>query len=143
MTDVCKSCPHKSRSVPDHRRLYALIKAAYEHWPDTAAFKPANSEHLRSWLICAAGPDFRRVNTFDVSGVDDATRALIVDVMRDDNTHGGLRGDILYKVQPVSMKFERMNQRDFAAMREGIEEVIENTLGVTCDELLREKETAA
>lgn len=45
MTQVCKSCgqPLKGRSHPDHRRLFALIQAAYDQWPETAPFQPVNA----------------------------------------------------------------------------------------------------
>lgn len=141
MTQVCKSCgqPIKGRSHPDHRRLFALIQAAYDQWPETAHFQPINAEHLRSWLICSAGPEFRRVNTFDLDGVDDKTRALVLSIMKDEHTHGGIKGDLLYKVQPTSMKFDKMAQKQFAALRQAIEDVIEQTLGVSVDDLLKEK----
>lgn len=145
MTAVCKTCgqPLKGRSNPDHRRLFALIQAAYDQWPETAHFQPVNAEHLRSWLICSAGPDWRNVVTHDVSDLDSEARMLLLKVIKDEHTHAGVKGDLIYKVTPKSMRFDKMSQGEFGALREAIEEVIEQHLGVTCDELLQHKENAA
>jgi len=141
---VCKTCgqPLKGRSHPDHRRLFSLISSAFDQWPHNNVFQPVNAEHLRSWLICKAGPDFRRVTTFDLGGLDSETRMLVLSVMKDEHTHGGMQGDILYKVQPISMRFDKMPQKTFSTLRQEIEDVLKTELGVEPDELLRHKEMA-
>ena len=57
-----KSCPHCGcdidnipRSVPQHRRFFGVISAAYHQWPHDHSFQPDNSEHLRAYLLVAAG----------------------------------------------------------------------------------------
>jgi hypothetical protein len=141
----CDKCgqPLNKRSNPDHKRLFALIKAAYDQWPESSCFKPVNAEHLRAWLVCKAGPGFRRVSTFDLGGLDSETRMLVLDVMKDEHTFGGCQGDILYKVQPLSMRFDKMPQKQFAILRQEIEDVIKVEIGVEADDLLKQHEAAA
>jgi len=80
------TCPHcgvelekprgKPRSVPQHRRYFALIRAAHSHWPDTHRFRPMSEEHLRKWLQAKAG--YANIRTVDTAGMD--TQSAIVAV---------------------------------------------------------------
>lgn len=49
----------KPRSIDQHRRFYGLVKKAFGQWPEKSDFQPEDEEHLRQWLICAAGPQWR------------------------------------------------------------------------------------
>jgi hypothetical protein len=80
-------CPHcggdlhdkprsKPRSVPQHRRYFALIRAAHSHWPETHRFQPMSEEHLRKWLQAKAG--YANIRTVDTAGMN--TQSAIVAV---------------------------------------------------------------
>lgn len=141
-TKTCTTCGQTlkdPRSLADHRRLMAIIDEAYHQWPEASPFKPDSAEHLRSWLICKAGPEWRTVATFDVSSFDDEQRALLIDAVLGKNTHGGITHDILYKVEPVSMSFKSMGQKEFGDLRTAIEEVIYHEIGVPAEQLLLER----
>lgn len=146
MTTRCKTCGQTTKDVrsnADHNRLFAIIEAAFKHWPETSNFQPDNSEHLRSWLICKAGPEFRTVTTMEAPEADEALKERIQELVEDQNTHCGWRGAVLYKVQPKSMKFEKLGQRAFGQLRDAICEVIEQEVGVPAEKLMRESEAAA
>ena len=40
----------KSRSTPQHRRYFALIKAAFKHWPESHDIQFGSAEGLRDYL---------------------------------------------------------------------------------------------
>ena len=57
-------CPHclgdiekktKPRSLDQMRRFFAVLRAMYAHWPESAGFQPHSEEHLRKWVTCMAG----------------------------------------------------------------------------------------
>ena len=55
---LCKCCGQAlpaPRNVERHRLLFAILKLALEQWPETHAFRPMSTEHLRSWLLVEAG----------------------------------------------------------------------------------------
>ena len=67
----------KRRSVPQHRRYFALVRAAYYHWPEKHELKPQSEEHLRKWLQAKAG--HRVVETVDTEGMtQEQSLALMV-----------------------------------------------------------------
>ncbi len=137
---TCATCPHekKNRSIKDHRRLMGIIAAAYDQWPERAGlFQPMSFEHLRSWLICKAGPEFRKVGTFDVTGFTEAQRNTLRAAIMDERTHCGEHENYIYKIEPKSMQFEKMKQGEFGRLRDAICEVIGAEIGVPADKLLR------
>lgn len=146
MSERCKDCPNAggNRSLQDHRRLMGIIAAAYDQWPERRGlFQPLSSEHLRSWLICKAGPGWRKVSTFDITGFSDEQRAVMSSAVMGAHTHCGITGDVLYKIEPKSMKFANMNQAEFGKLRDAICEVIAAEIGVPAEQLLKEREKAA
>lgn len=144
-----KTCPHcgsshGTRSSPDHRRLMGIIAAAYDQWPERKGlFQPMSAEHLRAWLICKAGPDFRTVATFDMTGFTPEQRALTAKAVAGERAIVGQQDQWLYKIEPKSMKFEKMKQAEFSRLRDAICEVIEAEIGVPAERLLKERERAA
>lgn len=59
---VCPTCGHaaehkasKPRSIPAHRRYFALINAYFMHWPETASRQFVNAEELRKFAEMSAG----------------------------------------------------------------------------------------
>jgi hypothetical protein len=155
----CPSCGFDSgnanrRSVPDHRRLMALIHKALHNWPEAHPFKPLNFDHLRAWLVCSAGPEWRVVKcTF----LDANTRSIVAEALRDildgKATEGEQGSEDMQPIvtrfvkefsdgvavfAPKSMKFEAMEQAEFRRLRDAITEVIEAEIGCKADDLLQE-----
>lgn len=148
-----KTCPHcgqsEKRSSPDHRRLFKLIAVAFHHWPESfEEFSPDSAEHLRAWLICKAGPEFRNVTTFELPHADDPVvvarmMEFAEDLLESSNGFGRWKGLTLHKFTPKSMSFEKMGRKEFNALREAITEVIEGVIGMDAETLLKEHERAA
>jgi hypothetical protein len=145
MSTRCPQCGfdpghnHK-RSNPDHARTFALVTAAYRNWPEQHQFQPQNAEHLRAWLICKAGPDWRNAQcTFLPDGSRDELFAIIRDVLKDNLK----KFPILYRdgiavISPKSMSFTAMSQAEFGRLRDAITDVIEAEIGCTVADLMQE-----
>lgn len=143
-------CPHcgaefdtKRRSVPDHRRLFALVHAAFQQWPEAHDFQPNNSEELRAWLVCKAGPEYRtstRVLLGEIGGDADMLRHAIEVAIR---AAGGKAFVVPDKfgvaiISPKSMSFSRMKQSEFSKLRDAITDLIEMHVGCKVEDLAKE-----
>lgn len=136
----------KDRSTPQHRRLFAAVRAAFFAWPDTSEFRPKNEEHLRHWLTVRA-ERFDVKQTARIESTDpDKLYALFCAFMKhseDNNLFLELDGNLLIEKKAHSIAFEAMSQHDFNKLNEAIAEIIEIEVGVSVEKLLREKDKAA
>jgi hypothetical protein len=149
-----RECPHcgkiitKHRSSPDHRRFFAVIQRAFEHWPEAhETFAPESPEHLRAWLLCKAG--FREATPIMLP--DDATdhmRGLFrLAIEASVRAAGGYAWVVPYQsgaavVKPKSIAWSKVGQSEFSEIRSAVEEIIAAEVGVTADELLKHGEAA-
>lgn len=144
---VCGSPTRRDRSLNDHRRLFGLINAAFQHWPETHEFRPENTEHLRAWLLCKA----RHCNvvSIPVPSTDPAIIRLALlsaeaALAASENRAFVRPGNAGISVfTPKSLAFSELDQSAFRHVREAVETVIEHEIGVSADELLRQTERAA
>lgn len=136
---LCHRCPlSQQRSSDDHRRFFALVNAAFTHWPEQHDFKPDNAEHLRAWLLCKAG---YRKTTMIETDEPAATVAAIEAAFRAADTYAFVRpyGDGVAVYSPKSLRFDKTDQKAFNAVRDEVSSIIESVIGVTAEQLLREK----
>lgn len=154
MTNVCPNCKQpirSARSLADHRRLFGLIRAAYQHWPEMLDFQPDSEEHLRAYLTCKAG--YRDRTDIAVPYAEDQpalTRLVAQSIEAAVRTAGGFAfirpdpdGGRVAVYAPKSIAFDRLDQKGFNAVRHAIETVIEQETGLKADDLLKETESAA
>lgn len=146
-----KHCPHcgcsltKARSGPDHRRFFAVIKAAFEHWPEGHDFQPDDAEHLRAWLICKAG--YRISTPIDLpSNASGHVRMLFrLGVEAALRSAGNIVAFVVPHrngvavVRPRSIAFDKLGQHEFSDLRNAIEDVIRVETGLDPEALLTEK----
>lgn len=146
-------CPHcgkqitKARSLPDHRRLFSVIRKAFENWPENSDFTPENEDHLRAYLTAKAG--FRESTPVmlpeDATGhMRDLFRLGIEAAVR---AAGGHAFVVPYRdgaavIRAKSIAFSKLGQREFADVRSRIEDVILAETGMHADDLLRAAEAA-
>lgn len=149
-----KSCPHcggsleSGRSSPDHRRFFALIQAAFHQWKENHEFQPDNSEHLRAWLIAKAG--YREGTFVELpDGATDGTRKMFMASLESAIRAAGGLGfvkpyrDGVAVVKPKSIAWHKIGQREFGQIRDAVTDIIEAEIGVSADQLLRERDNAA
>lgn len=148
-----KSCPAcgyiagKSRSTADHRRFFAVIRAAFQNWPENHEFQPDDAEHLRAWLLCRAG--YRDVTTIPVpSDMPPSVVRLITLATEASIKAAKSKGAAVHAfVRPgehavavfsaKSIDFNTLDQREFGRVRDAVEAVIAAELHVTAADLLR------
>lgn len=152
---LCPSCKqpiNRRRSHADHNRLFAIIGAADENWPERSEFQPKGArekaEHLRAWLACKAG--YHTVTTHSLPIVRDPV--LIANMMEFAENMAEAepgykferwKGTTLYVFRPRSMNWETLGKREFSELRDAICEIIAAEIGIDCDTLLKEHERAA
>jgi len=143
----------KPRSSQDHRRLFALIQKAFEHWPETNEFRPSSAEHLRAYLQCKAGhyectpvfvddihlfPEEKRGIAFKLVSL--AVEAAVAAALAEGSyAFTRVHGDAIAVFRPKSISWASLDQRAFAPIREAIEHEIEQVIGVKADALMREE----
>lgn len=137
----------KPRSIDQHRRFYGLVNKAFEQWPEHAEFQPESAEHLRKYLICRAGPQWRNVTEIPVPFAEDQpglTRLAAHMMQQAAEAAGGyafprvdMNGGRVALYTAKSIKFSEMSHLEFNALSEAVDEVIRAEIGVEPDALLK------
>ena len=151
MSDHCPHCggvleaEGKPRSHQDHKRFFAMIDAAFHHWPHSHEFEPDSSEHLRSWLLCKAN---YRTNTLitidDPAHMQQAMRGAEA-ALNAAGTYAFIRParDGCAVVRAKSIHWQTLGQQAFGKLREDVETIIHAELGMSGDQLLDNHRRAA
>lgn len=144
---VCPSCGVilcKTRSLPDHRRFFALIKAAFEQWPESHSFQPDSAEHLRAYLTCKAG--HRNVTELHLpaEATKDMQRLFQFGTECAIKAAGGVGFVVPYRdslvvISPKSIGWDTISQKEFGPFRDAVSDIIEAETGIKADDLLRER----
>jgi hypothetical protein len=128
----------KPRSVPQHRRYFALLRAAYNHWPEKHEFKPQSQEHLRKWLQAKAG--HRVVDTIETDGMSPAQSVAVISArMRAAGPFAFVSavGSKLHIITSESIDFDTLPHLAACALFDDVSDVIETETGIRCDNMIR------
>ncbi len=148
---ACPECGciiDKGRSAQDHRRFFGLIRAAYNQWNESHAFKPSSEEQLRAWALVQAG--WTNVATVEIPASYEAGegraifRSAVEGACRAIDGPGGyhelrVNDAALQIVTARTIRWSEVGQREFGRIRDGVEAAIEGALNVTAEQLLRER----
>lgn len=145
-TCPASDCPIKSnRSSPDHKRYFGLIRVAFHHWPEGHAFKPDDETHLRKWLQVKA--NYRTVTPIEIEGDVDpkviAGASIAAIEACGSYPFVTVHNNTVYVHAPKSIQFKKLMRADWNELREKVEAVLENELGMSAEQLLKEHEAAA
>lgn len=145
---MSKTCPHcgcshdaneKPRSLPQLRRYFALIRAAYHHWPDYA-HKVIDEEDLRKWLQMSAG--WRRIGArVPLKGIDpQVAKMLVAQVFAQlkAHEHTVIFDNELIVWCPESIAFAKMGPAEFNELIDNVSDVIEVQTGLRVEDLMKE-----
>lgn len=150
MTD----CPHcgcdispnsKKRSVPQLRRYFAMVRAAFHNWPESHVTQFADDTECRKWLQMKAG--HRQIGArIPLVGLHrDRAVALVEAAIRASGSfavpvmHGG---DLVVFV-PKSIAFGRLDHLAACVLFDQVADVVFAETGLKADDLLKETEKAA
>lgn len=132
----------KPRSVPQHRRLFGLVRAAFNQWPDSYEFQPRDEEHLRFWLLKEVGhcevAKTIRCETVNVK----ALTSLLTSIFRAADSRRcflDVHGDLIHVIVPHSVSFEKLPHSSACVIYSLIEDRISQVIGVQADTLLKAK----
>jgi hypothetical protein len=142
------SCPHcgcdiaakpkgKPRSVPQHRRYFALIRAAHSHWPSSHRFQPTSEEHMRKWLQAKAG--YHNIRTVDTAGMktENAIKAIAALMKSSDPIHfTSVVGAKFHIVESKSIDFDTLPHLAACALFDAVAETIEAETGLKADHIM-------
>lgn len=148
--NTCPQCKqairHAPRSSMDHRRFFGVIAALFHHWPEHHDFQPDDAEHLRKWLLVKAG--YRTATFIPIECESTDTRMVVRSIeaaVRAADDHCFLRqhgsGVAVFKAKSIS--WDKLDQKQFNAVRNAVEEVIKAETGLDPDALLKQMEAAA
>ena len=149
-----QSCPHcgcelkssgKARSYQQLKRVMALCRAAYMHWPEHDPFRPRSESHLRYFLEKEAGY-FQVEKTIRLDGIDsDKLFAILSAVLRtseDIKQFIELDGTLLVVKRVGSIGYEGLGHSEACALFNEIDAVL-HARGFSAEKLLSETEKAA
>jgi len=133
----------KPRSLDQHRRYFAVIRAAFVQWPERDNFSDKNEFRKYLQIMAGAGDVVAEI---PVAGLGKEIAKFIA--MQAIKAAGGyavplIRGDNLRIVKPKSVAFDKMKHADFCRLSDDVCALIEEKLGVSADDLIRETEAAA
>lgn len=127
----------KPRSVPQHRRYFAMVNAAHSHWPSAHRFKPATAEHLRHWLQAKSG--YADINTIDTAGMTQAqsVAALAAAIIKAHPFHFVWATEAKFHVaQSKSISFDELPHLAACALFDAVADVIEQEMHVKVDQIM-------
>jgi hypothetical protein len=150
------TCPHcgglfdtGQRSNEEHSLFFALISAAFFHWPEETTFTPDNAEHLRAYLLCKAGWRDSEFIEYSGSRQDNERLADILDIQFRRERRKGVYVFItlapggVYIHRPRSINKNDMRRLEFREYAERVYALIVESLGLSSiDELKRGMEAA-
>lgn len=143
---VCPCCEFKfeldsepPRSLPQHRRFFLMVSAAYFHWPETHETQFLDREDLRAWLIMKAG--YREtVLDMKMGGTQALMAAKIAGAVL---TSVGSRARVipwkgrLIVMRPKSIAWAALGHGSFCKLNDAVSDVIEAELGMTGDAAIK------
>lgn len=135
--DLAEQPKRKPRSVPQHRRYFAMIKAAFSHWPHDHRFQPITEERLRKWLQAKAGHAV--IKTVDVSAMTktQAVIAIAAEIMRADPIHfTSATDEAFYIIESASINFDTLPHLAACALFDDVADVIEVETGAKVAQIM-------
>lgn len=136
----------KPRSVPQHRRYFAMIRAAHSHWPAAHRFQPITEERLRKWLQAKAG--YHVVRTIDTSDMDKgrAVLAIAAEISSADPVHFvSATGSRFHIIESKSIDFDTLPHLAACALFDAVADTIEAETGLKVSQIMppiRERRSA-
>jgi hypothetical protein len=142
----------KSRSHPHHRYFFALIKAAFDNWPELADEQFDSEEHLRKWLLARSGHADKEAIEFDGAATDEQKRILstaLETAFRAERRKGVYvwvrplpKKAGIAIIRPRSIAFDKMDEGEFTTLSRIIVGLVEEYTGISSDDLCPDSQSA-
>jgi hypothetical protein len=132
------------RSYQQHKRYFAVIRAAFFHWPEAHERQFANETALRKWLQMKA--KHFTTKAMNMYGLSPKRAQLFAQELLDNSapySEAVLEGTRVIIMTPESINYDTLGHKEFCRLNEEVDAVIFAETGKTGDEYLREMEAAA
>jgi len=133
------------RSLAQHRRYFAMIRAAFHHWPESHERQFASEEECRKWLQMKAG--HREIGaTIPLTGMSKERAMLLAEAaIRAAGSYAVpvIHGDTLAIWRPKSIAFSKLGHKEACRLFDDVADVIRAETGIDPEEMMRETERAA
>ena len=134
----------KPRSIDQHRRFFAMVGAAYHHWPESHATQFADKTECRKWLTMKAG-ERDLVLRMPISGMKPEAAVIVATAAM--KAAGAHAVAVAHKSElcvwaPRSIRFDRMSHLTFCALNDAVADVIKSEIGKDAEELMSKTEVA-
>lgn len=135
----------KPRSLPQLKRYFAMVRAAFHHWPATSEIQFAGDEECRKHLQMRAG--WREVGArIPLCGVNpELTKMVVQQALSGAKAHAWpvVHNTELIIWIPRSISFHAMGPQEFGQLSDAVAVVIHDMTGLDVDQMMHEHETAA
>ena len=130
----------KPRSHIQHKRFFAVVAAAFDHWPEAHPFQPDTADHLRAWLLVRA--KHCTIQTFEMS--EDASEVarlipVITAAMMGRHCWAKASGTTLHVCVPQSINYQTVGHQEFQKINDAVDEILRAEIGLDPDKLLTER----
>lgn len=143
--DLKVTAKGKPRSYDQHKRYFALIRAAFLHWPESKDRQFSSEEELRKWMQMRAG--YREIGAqIPIAGMSKERAMLLAEAaIRAAGSYAVpvIHGETLVVFRPKSIAFDKLSHIDACRLFDDVAAFIEDAIGVPADQLLKETERAA
>jgi len=133
------------RSIDQHRRYFAVIRAVFYHWPESHERQFTDETELRKWLQMKAG--YREIGAqMPLAGINKEKALLLAEAaIRAAGSYAMpvLHGSTLVVFRPKSIAFNRLSHLAFCELNKTIEDIIRAETGLDPEQVLIEQEGAA
>lgn len=148
MSGVCPTCgggTKAPRSLEQHRRFFAVMKAAFEHWREDHEKQFADETEFRKYVQMAVG--YREVAArIPLSGMRKEQAVLIAEAsIRAAGSYAvaAVHGSDLVIWKPKSIAFASLGHTSFCALNRAVDDWLYAETGMTGETILAGSEVAA
>jgi hypothetical protein len=145
---TCRECgqkmPRIPRSYQQHKRYFAVIRAAFFHWPETHERQFANETALRKWLQMKA--KHFTTKAMNMYGLSPKRAQLFAQELLDNSapySEAVLEGTRVIIMTPESINYDTLGHKEFCRLNDAVDEIIKAETGLNPEQMLKETERAA
>lgn len=143
---TCPCCdytwePGRPRSLPQHKRFFALIKQAYDNWPEAHERQFSGLDECRRWLTAKAG--YYEVKAeIPLSGIKSELARILADAAIQAAGGAGfpaVHKGVLKIITAASISFHKMGPQEFGQLCDDVVATIERESGIKFEEVTNEQ----
>lgn len=140
---ICNSHDTQARSIPQHKRFFGVLRAAFFHWPEVSKFQPESEEHLRAYLLVKTGHHTLHSVQVNTTAID-TVLTTVRTALRAAGSYAFVEtdGHDIKIFKPKSIAFHKLSSSAFNTLNQKVEEVYREN-GIDPDAVLNETERAA